>query len=85
VEQIRQRAVTAQQLLENQVLRDAFADVEAEIVEQMRRCPLDDKDAHQRLVMALQMSQAVNRKLWLAIQDGVAATESLKLRGRRID
>jgi ABC-type transport system involved in Fe-S cluster assembly fused permease/ATPase subunit len=83
VEQRKQRAVTAQQLLENPVLQEAFGAVEADLLRQVRACSLSDKDGHTRLVMAIQMSQAVNRHLWLLIQDGQAA--QLNVRGSRID
>lgn len=49
----------------------------------MKSVRLDDKEGHTRLVMALQMSNAVNRHLWLVIQDGQAA--QLNVRGSRID
>jgi hypothetical protein len=55
------------------------------IVAQMRRCPLTDKEAHTRLVMALQMSTAVNRNLWALIQDGSEAIADIQVRGSRID
>ena len=58
---------------------------EARIVKQMRECKLDDKDAHQRLVMALQISSAVKRNLWAMIQDGYEAGEAIRIRGSRID
>jgi hypothetical protein len=83
VQQRNQRAVTAQQLLENSLLQEAFGAVEADLVRQLKACRLDDKDGHTRLVMALQMSQAVNRHLWLVIQDGRAA--QLNVKGSRID
>jgi hypothetical protein len=51
----------------------------------MRRCPLTDKEAHTRLVMALQMSTAVNRNLWALIQDGSEAIADIQVRGSRID
>jgi len=83
VEQRKQRAVTAQQLLDNPVLQEAFNAVQADMLQQIKSCRLDDKDGHTRLVMALQMSQAVTRHLWLLIQDGQAA--QLNVRGSRID
>jgi len=58
---------------------------EASILAQMRQCSLADKEAHTRLVMALQIASAVNRNLWQRIQDGHEAAESIRLRGSRID
>lgn len=83
MEQRARRAVTAQQLLENPLLQEAFSAVEADLLQQMRAVRLDDKDGHTRLVMALQMSNAINRHLWLVIQDGQAT--QLNVRGSRID
>lgn len=79
------RAVTAQQLLENPVLHEAVAAEEVRILTQMRQCSLADRETHTRLVMALQMSTAVSRNLWVMIQDGKEAAESIRLRGSRID
>jgi hypothetical protein len=52
---------------------------------QIRSVKLSDGEGQQRLVMALQMAQAVNRQLWHLIQDGHEATESIRVRGSRID
>jgi hypothetical protein len=51
----------------------------------MRLVKLDDREGHTRLVMALQISHAVRRQLWLLIQDGAAAVQEIQLRGKRID
>lgn len=83
MQQRSQRAVTAQQLLDNPLLQEAFTSAQNDLINQMKSCRLDDKDGHTRLVMALQMSQSVNRYLWLVIQDGQAA--QLNVRGSRID
>lgn len=83
MQQRQQRAVTAQQLLENPLLQEAFGAVEADLLKQMRSVRLDDKEGHTRLVMALQMSHAINRHLWLLIHDGQAA--QFNIRGSRID
>jgi ABC-type thiamine transport system ATPase subunit len=83
--QRQQRAVTAQQLLDNPVLQEAFQSLDTDLMNQLQHVKLDDKDGHTRLVMALQINNAVRRQLWQLIQDGAIATESLKLRGRRID
>lgn len=55
------------------------------MLKQMHHVKLDDVDAHTRLILALQVSQAVNRHLWGVIQDGEIARQELNLRGRRID
>jgi hypothetical protein len=46
---------------------------------------LDDKEAHTRLVLALQTSKCVGRYLWTVIQDGATASAEMNMRGRRID
>lgn len=79
------RAQAARELLDNVLLREAIAAIEADILQQMRMVKLDDADAHTRLVLALQTAGAVNRRLWHLIQDGNAALEQINLRGKRID
>lgn len=81
--QRKQRAVTAEQLLSNDLLCEAFTAAQLDLIEQMRRCRLDDKEGHTRLVMALQMSNTVNKYLWQVIQEGHAA--SMNVRGARLD
>lgn len=58
---------------------------EARILSQMRQCSLAEKETHTRLIMALQMSSAVTRNLWVMIQEGHEAAEAIRMRGRRID
>jgi hypothetical protein len=72
-------------LLSNSLLREAIAAEEANVVDQMKRCNVSDKEMHTRLVMALQISGAVQRHLWARIQDGNHAVEDINLRGSRID
>jgi hypothetical protein len=84
-EQRRSRAVTAQQLLDNEVLQSAFYALTADLLRQIDQVKLDDKDGHTRLVMALQMSKAIERQLWLLVQDGHEAVQQINLRGKRID
>jgi hypothetical protein len=72
-------------LLSNSLLREVVAAEEANVVEQMKRCSVSDKEMHTRLVMALQISGAVQRHLWARIQDGEIAMGDIDLRGSRID
>jgi hypothetical protein len=72
-------------LLQNSLLRESINSVEATLLKQMHHVKLDDVAGHTRLIIALQVSQAVNRHLWSVIQDGEAAAQELRLRGRRID
>lgn len=59
--------------------------MESDVVQQMRAVRLDDVTAHTRLVLALQTVGMVQRALWNRIQDGHAAAEEIRVRGRRID
>lgn len=72
-------------MLSNPVLLESFEAVERDLYNQMRHVKLDDKDGHTRLVMALQINDAVRKQLWLMIQDGAAANQEIRLRGKRID
>lgn len=75
----------AQELLSNSLLRESISAVEAALLKQMHQVKLDDVAGHTRLIVALQVSQAVNRHLWHVMQDGAAAQQEISLRGRRID
>jgi hypothetical protein len=66
-------------------LHEAVLAEQNNIIQQMQQCSLSDADAHTRLVMALQMTSAVNRNLWRQIQDGAEAAEQFRIRGSRID
>lgn len=79
------RAQAAQELLRNDLLNEAIISIENDLLAQMRAVKLDDVNAHTRLILALQTSQAVSRHLWHRIQDGHAAMGEINLRGRRID
>lgn len=59
--------------------------LETDLLQQMRAVSLADKEAHTRLVMALQVGDAVNRHLWRVIQDGHRAEDRVKVRGSRLD
>lgn len=83
MQQRSQRAATAQQLLENPLLQEAVGAVEADLVHQMKVVRLDDKEAHTRLVMALQTCNSMTRHLWNIVKDGQAA--QFNIRGSRID
>ena len=49
--------------------------MEHDLIAQMHAVKLDAHESHTRLIMALQLSQTVNRHLWLTIQDGELASE----------
>lgn len=84
-EQRKIRGVAAEQLLSNELFVESLANVEKDILDQLRCVRLDDEQAHSRLVMALQVTHAVQKQIWMMVQDGFQAVEQLNLRGRRID
>ena len=79
------RAVSAQQLLENPLLQEAFSAVQDDLINQLRQVKLSDTDGQQRLVMALQMFNSVHRHFWLVVNDGHEANLQIQLRGKRLD
>jgi hypothetical protein len=79
------RGEMAQELLRNSLLNEAIISIEADLLAQMYAVKLDDVNSHTRLILALQTNRAVSRHLWNRIQDGVAASQEIQLRGRRID
>ena len=46
---------------------------------------LDDVEGQKRIVMAVQMSGAIERYLKVLIRDGESMAGTLQLRGKRID
>ena len=84
-EQRHSRAIKAQQLLDNDLFRDAVFAMQSDILSQLDRVKLDDLEGQRRLVMALQMSKTIEKQLWLLIQDGHEAVNAIQLRGKRID
>lgn len=79
------RAQAAQELIHNPLLRESISAIESTLLKQMHQVKLDDVNGHTRLILALQVSQAVNRHLLGLIQDGEVARQEIQLRGRRID
>jgi hypothetical protein len=59
--------------------------IEADLLAQMFAVKLNDVESHTRLILALQTNRAISRHLWNRIQDGMAASGEINLRGRRID
>lgn len=49
----------AQELLENQLFKDAFANVRENIVSQLECCPLDNDILRNQLVLSLQLLIAI--------------------------
>jgi hypothetical protein len=65
------------------MLQEAISAVEHDLIAQMHAVKLNEHESHTRLIMALQLSQTVNKHLWLTIQDGELADAELDV--TRID
>lgn len=77
--------MAAEQLLDNPLLQESLQAQEMDLLSQIKAVRLDDKESHTRLVMAMQMTHAVSKHLWLLIQDGQVAADQINVRGKRID
>jgi hypothetical protein len=64
----------AAQILENPVYIDAIAKVRENIVSSMTASPLGDENTHNRLVIALQLLNQINKQLTDVMQTGKLAT-----------
>jgi hypothetical protein len=64
----------AAQILENPVYQDAIAKVRENIVSSMTNSPLGDEKTHNRLVIALQLLNQINKQLTDVMQTGKLAT-----------
>jgi hypothetical protein len=72
-------------MLENPLLQEAFSAIQDDLISQLRQVKLSDVEGQQRLVMALQMFNSVQKHFWLVIQDGYEANQQIQLRGKRLD
>ena len=63
----------AAQILENPVYIDAIAKVRENIVSSMTASPLGDEKTHNRLVIALQLLNQINKQLTDVMQTGKLA------------
>jgi hypothetical protein len=86
-EQRRIRGNDARQLLDNHLLKEAFAAVGEYIDSQALSCPPDDAPRAQRIIISKQLLAAVKRELVRVIEDGdvaeVQISELEKARGLR--
>lgn len=78
----------AKQLLENQLLKDAFSAVDRYIDDQAISCSPDDAVRAQRIIISKQLLQAIKREIVRKVEDGEVAeiqiAELEKQRGLRI-
>jgi hypothetical protein len=79
------RGQAAKELLENPLLSETLGNLRADLLGQIASASLSDKDSHTRLVMAVQMSGAIERHLKKMINEGGIAAEAIAIRGKRID
>lgn len=72
-EQRRIRGREARQLLDNPLLKEAFAAVAAHIEDQAQSCPLDDQVRAQRIILSKQLLATIKRQIEKRIEDGEVA------------
>ena len=64
----------AAQILDNPVYQDAIAKVRENIVSSMTNSPLGDEKTHNKLVIALQLLNQINKQLTDVMQTGKLAS-----------
>jgi hypothetical protein len=79
------RGQAAEELLANPLLRESLAALREDLNTQLLTVRLDDVEGQKRIVMAVQMSGAIERYLKSLIRDGDALAGTIQLRGKRID
>jgi hypothetical protein len=72
------RGHEAQRLLDSDLLKDALAAIDAEVVMQWEKCPARDKDGKEALWQLLKTSKKFQRLLLGYVQTGKLAQENLK-------
>ena len=81
------RGNDARQLLDNSLLKEAFAAVDKYIDEQALSCPPDDATRAQRIVISKQLLAAIRREIVRVVEDGDVAEVQIdmleKARGLR--
>lgn len=63
----------AKQLLSNKHLREAFEAVEGYLVENAKACDPDNKEKAQRVVISMQLMEAIKREIVRKVEDGEMA------------
>jgi len=67
------RGEQAQRILDNEVYKEAFTAVKNNIIDAMQRSPLSDEVTHNRLVIALQTLNQIEKALTDIMQTGKMA------------
>lgn len=78
-----QRGLEAQQLLGNQLLKDAFSGVRQKLLEKIEETAIGDVDTQHQLVLCLQTVKQVRKYLENWIRDGELETARAIERKRR--
>lgn len=76
-EQRRIRGADAQALLDNPLLRDAFAAVAEHLEQQALSCDPDNAEKARRVVMAKQILRGIEREIRRVVEDGAVAEVQL--------
>ena len=72
-EQRRIVGIEARQLLENSHFRDAFDAVESSLIDVAKSCDPDNKEKAARVVISMQLLEAVKREIIRKVEDGEMA------------
>lgn len=72
----------AQHLLDDPVLKQAFDDVRAAIIERWEAAPIRDTEGAHELKLMLRILSDVRGNLELAVQNGKLAAEELRMQNR---
>ena len=72
------RGIRAGELLNNEILNQALAAIEAEVVDQWGNCPARDREGKEALWQLFKTSQKFRATLLGYIESGKLATEQLK-------
>lgn len=73
LEQRKWSSQEAKQLLDNKHFKQAFDSVEGYLVDNAHMCDPDNKDKAQRIVISMQLLQAIKREIIRKIEDGEMA------------
>lgn len=83
-EQRRIRGADAQALLDNPMLRDAFAAVAEHLEQQAQSCDQDNAEKARRIIIAKQILSGIKREIERVVKDGeVAQIELSEIEQRR--
>lgn len=77
-QQEQDRGQEAQRLLDNELLQEALAAIEREVVEQWTQCPARDKEGKEALWQLMKTAQKFRGLLTGYVQTGKLAGEQLK-------